>query len=257
MAQDPDLGDQLFIGAAREELIADTFVRLADSLVEGYDVIEYLDFLTERCARLLGVDEVGVVLVDPKGVLHLVSCTSDRMRFVELFEIQSEEGPCQDAYRSGRAALADDLDLAGDQGRWPRFGPKAQGSGFRSAYGLPMRLRDQTVGALNLFGNRTGALRSADRRLGQAFADAATIGLLHERAATDRDTLTRQLQGALDSRVTIEQAKGIIAEQAGCAIEEAFSRTRRYARSHNLTLTTVAERIVARNLDHHDLPVEA
>ncbi len=231
--------------ASREELLADTFVQLADTLVEDYDVIELLTMLSGRCVDLLDAAATGILLADVDGTLHVVAASSERANLLELFQIQNEEGPCLDAFHTGEAVIHGDL---GARSPWPRFGARAIEAGLPSVHAFPMRVRDTVLGTLNLFMAEAGPLTSADVTLAQALAHAATIALLQDRATNDANRLTAQLQGALNSRVTIEQAKGALAERAGIGMDEAFRRLRSYARCHNDKLTDVAEALVTRTL---------
>jgi GAF domain-containing protein len=164
------------------------------------------------------------------------------MRLVELFELQSQEGPCPDCYRTGETSL--NPNLATENGRWPRFGPVAIEAGFRSVHALPMRLRGVVIGALNLFRTDEGLLDEADVVAAQALADLATIAIIQHRAAIQTHLVVDQLNHALNSRVTIEQAKGIIAERAGLDMNAAFSWLRNHARSHNLLLVDVSQSVI-------------
>ena len=161
---------------------------------------------------------------------------------LELFQIQNDQGPCLDCFRTGRAVTA--ADLAGPGQPWPRFAAAAAGSGFRAVEALPMRLRDQVIGALNLFRAAPGPFDPAELRVGQALADVATIGLLHERNVRRSETVAEQLQGALNSRVVIEQAKGKLAERRSINMDQAFVLLRDYARNSNQRLTDVARAFV-------------
>jgi hypothetical protein len=239
----PDMADA--------DLIRQTFVELADTLVEGYDLIEFLHGLAGRGVDLLGISEAGIVLADPQGNLQALASSSERMRIVELLEVQREGGPCADAFRTGVPVR--EHDLAAGAHRWPGFAQTALDLGFRSAYALPMRLRDQRIGAFNLFADEPHGLGAEDETLGQAMADVATIGILHERAIREHQTLAGQLQEALQSRIVLEQAKGVLAEQGGIEIDAAFDCLRRYARSHNLKLVAVAREVVDRALGFTDL----
>jgi len=238
---------------AREELIGRTFVELADTLVEDYDVIEFLHLLAERCVQLLGVTEAGVVLFDAHGRLRPLASSSERMRLVELIEVQTEDGPCLDCCRDGGPVREDDLERATE--RWPQFAPAALDAGFRSTYAVPMRLREVRIGALNLFADRVNGLTEVDQALGQAMADVATIGLLHERVLHERAAVTGQLQTALNSRIALEQAKGVVAEQAGVEMGEAFELLRGYARHHNRRLGEVVAEVINRVLSADQLRV--
>jgi GAF domain-containing protein len=227
---------------SREALLARTFVELADTLVDDFDVVELLTLLADRCVEVLDVAAAGLMLVAPEGDLRVVASSSEAMRLVELFELQSQEGPCPDCYRTGQPVL--NHSLAADDGRWPRFGPVALEAGFRSVHALPMRLRGVTIGALNLFRADEGLLEDADVVAAQALADVATIGILQHRAAIQTHVVVGQLHHALNSRIMIEQAKGIIVERAQLDMDQAFSWLRNHARSHNLLLVDVAQSVI-------------
>ena len=230
----------------REAVLALTLVELADTLVDDFDVVEMLTLLANRCVDVLDVAAAGLMLADPEGDLRVVASSSDAMRLVELFELQSQEGPCPDCYRTGNSIV--NRDLTSDAERWPRFGPFALKSGFRSVHAVPMRLRRLTIGALNLFRSDEGALDDADVVAAQALADVATIGILQHRAAVSAQVVVDQLNHALQSRIVIEQAKGIVAERAGLDMGAAFSWLRGHARSHNLRLVDVAQSVIEGSL---------
>jgi len=231
----------------REVKIAETFVALADAMVESYDLIEFLDLLAERCVELLPTDEAGIMLADQRGNLQSVASSSERTRVIELFELQSEEGPCLDAYRTGDPVFSPDLRQ--DDSRWPRFAARAVSEGFGSVFSWPLRARHDVIGALNLFGNGPGAFSDSDSALARALANVATIGLLQQRAIESSRETAAQLQAALSSRVLIEQAKGVLAERHGLTIDEAFERLRGAARRDRRTLTSYADALVNHQLD--------
>jgi GAF domain-containing protein len=182
------------------------------------------------------------MLVAPDGDLRVMASSTETMRLLELFELQSQEGPCLDCYLSGKPVVNQDLALA--NGRWPRFGPEALGAGFHSVHALPMRLRGTVIGALNLFHVEPGEMRSADVDAAQALADVATIAILQHRAALEAHVVNEQLQHALNSRIVIEQAKGMVAEGENLNMERAFYAMRTHARNHNMRLVDVAEAII-------------
>jgi GAF domain-containing protein len=227
---------------AREALLARTLVELADTLVEEFDVVELLTLLTDRCVQVLNVSAAGLLLKAPGGDLRVMASSSEAMRLVELFELQSDEGPCLDCYRTGEPVVIEEL--ATVSSRWPRFVPVALDAGFQSAQALPMRLRSAVIGALNLFRTHGGALDDADVLAAQAFADVATIAILQHRAVFEAHVLNKQLNHALKSRIVIEQAKGVLAERAGLDMEQAFAQLRRYARQHNVQLVNVARGVI-------------
>ena len=222
----------------REQRLARTFVDLADSLVDRFDVVELLTLLTERCVELLPVSAAGLLLGDGMGALRLMAVTSEALEVVELFQLQSDEGPCLDCYRSGAPVVV--TDLAEEGGSWPRFVPVARGAGFQAVHALPLRLRGEVLGTLGLFRTASGEPDAEDDEVAQALADVATIALIQHRAIDDTHALAEQLQVALNSRITIEQAKGVIAERAGIGMEDAFHLLRRYARSRQRLLVEVA-----------------
>lgn len=231
----------------READVMRSLVDLADTLVADYDVIDLLTGLADRCVELLGASAAGVMLASPNGDLRLVASSSEAMRVVELFELQAQEGPCLDAYRTGERVAHEDLSAGG--GRWPKFATVAAEAGFRTAFALPLRLRDATIGALNVFGSEPTPMAESDVLVARAFADLATISVLQQRALSGSQQLNEQLTHALTSRVLIEQAKGVVFERAGIELSEAFSRLRAYARSQNLRLTDVAQAAIDGTLD--------
>jgi transcriptional regulator with GAF, ATPase, and Fis domain len=224
------------------ELLSETFVELTDTMVADFDVIDFLHVLTDRSVQLLDVSAAGLLLADPRGELRVVAASSEAARLLELFQLQNQEGPCLDCYRTGRPVEA--TDLAAETRRWPRFAAAAQRAGFTAVQALPMRLREQVIGALNLFRADAGAFAPGDVRVGQALADVATISLLHERNVRLSDTLNEQLQTALNSRVVIEQAKGKLAERLGLDMDQAFSLLRKYARTRNMRLSDLAQAVI-------------
>ena len=229
-----------------ETLLVHTLVKLAESLVDDFDVVELLSLLADRSVEVLGVSAAGVMLAAPEGHLRVVASSSEAMRVVELFELQSDEGPCLDCFASGEAVL--DQDLTTVDVRWPRFAPVALQAGFRAAHALPMRLRGAVIGALNLFSRDQGALSAENVVAGQALAAVATIAILQQRVVTDARVLNDQLNTALTSRVVIEQAKGVLAERTGLSMPAAFDAMRRYARDNNLRLADVAGHVIDKTL---------
>jgi GAF domain-containing protein len=226
----------------QEDELFDTFATLADTLVDDFDVVELFTLLTDRCVEVLGIAAAGLMLVAPEGDLRVVASSSEAMRMLELFEIQAEEGPCLDCYRTGEPII--NQDLSEDNGRWRRFAPKALEAGFRAVHALPMRLRREIIGALNLFATDSSGMTEGDVIAAQALADVATIAILQQRAAVDAHALSEQLSLALNSRITIEQAKGMLAERAGLDMDRSFAALREYARRHNRLLVEVAREFI-------------
>jgi GAF domain-containing protein len=235
---------------ARESLLIATIVELADNLVDNYDVIDVLTVLSDRSVETIDVDVAGVMLASPGGELQFVASSSESMRVLELFEIQADEGPCVDCCRNGEAIVNYDLSERDD--RWPRFTPRALAQGFRAVSSLPMRLRGRTIGALNLFRTQQGPLSVDDVAVAQGLADVATIAILQHQSSLNATALNEQLSNALNSRIIIEQAKGMISQATTSDMDQAFGRLRAHARNHNEGLTGVAIRVVEGGL----LPAE-
>ena len=225
----------------RERRLVAAFVELADTLVADYDVIDFLHRLVLRSVALLDASAAGLMLADGRGRLQVVAASTEQARLLELFELQNDEGPCLDCFRTGAPVTAPDLSAAGR--RWPRFAGVAQQAGFAGVDALPMRLRHEIIGAMNLFRAEPGQLSDETTQIGQAMVDVATIGILQERAIRRHETVAEQLQAALTSRVLIEQAKGVLSERLGVDMDQAFAGLRSYARNHNLRLADVARAV--------------
>jgi GAF domain-containing protein len=227
-----------------DERLAQAFVELADTLVAGYDLMEFLQTLADRCVELLEVDAAGLLLADSRGVLRLVAASTEQARVVELFQIQNDEGPCLDCYRTGQAVIVSDIWEDRVVAQWPQFAAAAREMGYAGVHAIPMRLRDQVIGTLNLFRTAPDGLNPAVVVAATALVDVATIGILQERAIREHEVVAGQLQLALNSRVIIEQAKGVLAERLGITPDEAFVLLRRYARDHNHPLTELAGDVI-------------
>ena len=231
------------MGTVSPERLATIFVEVADTLVDEFDLVDFLHMLADRAGSLVGAAAAGLMLADEHGRLEFMAGSDENVRLVELFQLQNEQGPCLEAFRTGLPVI--NIDIAAATERWPLFAPRATAAGFRSVHAFPLRLRNQVIGALNVFGDTKGGnFDDTDVRIMQALADVATIGLMQERAIRRGEALTEQLQGALNSRIIIEQAKGALAQLHGVTVDEAFNKIRTYARSHNRRLTEVAHEVV-------------
>jgi hypothetical protein len=237
----------------REQRLARVFVELADTLVAQFDMIDFMHTLTERCVELLSADAAGLMLADQRGNLRVIASSAEPARLVELFEVQHSEGPCLDCFHSGHQVVNVDHDEM--RARWPGFAAQAAELGFQSAHALPMRLRDDVIGAVNLFTRASRRLSADDIAVGQAMADVATIGLLQERVGRQKDVLAEQLQMALNSRILIEQAKGVLAERSRITPTEAFVVMRSFARRQARPLTSVAAAVIDHTLQSAELGV--
>ena len=225
-----------------EQQLAEAFVEMADTLVDDFDLMDFLHLLTDRCVRLLNVSAAGLLLTDQRGALRLVAASTEQTRLLELFQLQTDQGPCVDCFRTGQPVAV--ADLAAATKRWPGFVAAARQTGFAAVHALPMRLRTDVIGALNLFSTETGELGEDTIRLGQALADVATIGLLQARTIRQRNALAEQLQTALNTRIVIEQAKGVIAERRHLDMDQSFTLLRNSARIHNRRLSELARAVV-------------
>jgi transcriptional regulator with GAF, ATPase, and Fis domain len=230
-----------------ERRLAQVFVELADTLVDDFDVLEFLSMLVERCVELLDVTAAGVVLSDQRGGLRMAAASSEQARLVELFSIQSDDGPCPECVRTGRPVSSGDLTT--EDARWPRFAPAARAAGFHAAQAVPMRLRRTVIGAVSLLDTGTGGIHAASVDLGQALADVATIGMLQQRAIHDSAILAEQLHTALNSRVVIEQAKGVLSAYGGLDMTRAFTALRGHARAQNMRLSELARTVAEGTAD--------
>lgn len=234
-----------------EGQLVDTFVELADTLTDDFDVIDFLHLLAARSVSLLPVDAAGILLAGPSGGLQLVASSDEHVRLLELFQLQRDEGPCLDAFRSRTPVSA--ADLGRDDAGWPAFAAAALGHGFHAVHALPMRLRSDVIGALNLFSAAPGVLSEENLQVARAMVDVATIGLLQARTIQQHEVLVEQLQTALSSRVVIEQAKGFIAERLNLEMDQAFAVLRGYARGNSRKLSVVAAEVVNRSETVRDL----
>ncbi|MFI5807705.1 GAF and ANTAR domain-containing protein [Streptomyces sp. NPDC051561] len=241
----------------REQRVASAFVELADTLLDGFDVIDFLQRSAARCVELLDVSAAGLMLVNQRGQLQGVASSAESSQLTGLLEVQQEEGPCLDCFRTGTAVepvlLGDPATVA----RWPLFAPQAAALGNAATYAVPLRLREQVIGALNLFVAAPGPVPGpGELELAQAFADAATIGILQQRTPQQDELLTGQLQSALSGRVRLDQAKGMVAERWGISVDEGFDAVRAYARSTGRPLSEVATALVQGTLEVSAVPAE-
>ncbi|MEO7722373.1 MAG: GAF and ANTAR domain-containing protein [Pseudolysinimonas sp.] len=230
----------------RETKLSAAFVKLADTLVTDFDVVDLLHWLVEECTQILDTQAGGLMLIDPAGELQLIASTSEDAQLVEILQLAAGEGPCLDCFRTGKPVTVGDLSIAND---WPEFSHGAMSHGFHSVHATPLRLRGDVIGTMNLFSVHVGELGPEDIAVAQALADVATIGILQERTIRSANLISEQLQFALDSRILIEQAKGVLAATAGLSMDAAFNTMRSYARNHNQTLRSVADDVIARKVD--------
>ena len=231
----------------REARLIAAFVKLTDTLIDDYDVVDVLHWLVQECATMLDTQDGGVLLVDADGSLQLVASTSEEAQLVEMFQLAAGAGPCLDCFKSGEAVTVGNLEAETD--RWPHFTQEALTRGFKSVHATPLRLREQVIGTMNLFSVHVGALNAEDAAVAQALANVATIGILQEHTFQSAHTLTEQLQRALDTRILIEQAKGVVVAKTGMNMAEAFSALRASATHRNLHLRQVADDVIAGRLE--------
>lgn len=230
----------------REARLVDVFTTLADTLVDDYDIVELLQTLVDSCVDLFDADAAGILLVDEAGILEVIASTSEASRIVELMQVNGEAGPCFESFMTGQVIAVPDVHDVKPE--WQLFAADALAGGFTAVHAIPLRLRDVTIGALNLLRSEAGSLEADDVRAAQALADVATIGVLHERSLRESLVVREQLQRALQTRVVIEQAKGVLSQVHGISTDEAFARLRSYARSHGQLLSVLAEDVVRRRV---------
>lgn len=235
----------------REQRLAQTFVALSDTLVDDFDVLDFLYLLAERSAELLDVTAAGVILSDQRGGWHPTAASSEDAQLLELFTAQTQEGPCLECLRSGAPVASSDL--SAETERWPRFTETALAAGFHAAYAVPMRLRRQSIGALTLLNTEAVGVDETSTQLGQALADVATVGLLHQRSVHRSEVLYEQLQATLHHRTVVEQAKGVLAEHGDLSMQQAFELLRGYARTNGQRLSDMARSLADRTIDPVDL----
>ena len=226
----------------REGQVLHAVVSLVDSLLDDFDIVELLTQLTERCAQLLDVASSGLLLADPRQQLNLMAATSNKTHELELFQLQSDEGPCLDCYATGAPISVADLGAEAD--RWPRFVEAATRSGFASVHAVPMRAAGMVLGALGLFGTAVGELNRQDLVVAQTLAHIATVAIVQEHAPTP-DAVLPRLRGALSSRIVVEQAKGFLRVTMGVSVEEAFALLRAYAGTHTVHLSDLARSLIS------------
>ena len=227
----------------REQDIINSFIGFADRLIDDVDVLDLTTQLARDCARLLDVAAVGLLLADAGGVLHLLAATSEEARKLEAFQLQRDEGPCLDCYQTGASVAV--ADLRTEQGRWPRFSAMATDQGFASVHALPLRLRNDRLGALGLFGSTPGTLDDADLRLAGGLAHVASMAIVQATHAPDRVDVLTALRAAVAARAALEMAKGVLAETHSVDTEEAFNWLRDYAHQHHRHLADVARAVVS------------
>jgi GAF domain-containing protein len=227
------------VSTVSAERLARIFVEVADTMVDEFDLIEFLQMLADRTASLLDGTTVGIMLADAKGRLRFMAASDETTGLLELFQSQGSDGPCQDAFRTGEPVVNADLRTAAS--RWPGFAPVAASIGFLSVHAFPLRLRQEVIGSMGVFGTEAGGIFHTDVQIVQALADVAAIGLLQHRTISRSEALTEQLQGALNSRIVIEQAKGAVAQAYDITVDAAFTRLRAYARSNNRRLSDIAQ----------------
>jgi GAF domain-containing protein len=229
---------------SREARLRTAFVALADTLVSEFDLLDLLHTLIDACTDILDSDAAGLMLSDANGDLQLMASSTEEIDSIEVVQLGAEAGPCWQCFKTGRPVTIGDIEQ--DAGQWPDFQRVALAQGYRSIHATPMRLRGQVIGTMNLLHTELGELNDRDIALAQSLTDVATIGILQERGSRQLRDLSSQLQGALDSRIIVEQAKGVLAQSLNVSLDEAFRMLRSHARSTNQTLQLVATDVVAR-----------
>lgn len=230
----------------REQRINEAFVKVAGTLMEQYDVVDLLSALVEECTELLDIQAGGLLIANNLGELELIASTSEEVEFVEVMQLAAGAGPCVDCYETGAQVSVGDIEAT--RGRWPEFEKAALRKGFRAIHATPMRIHGNIIGSLNLLGTRPNVLSDRDAALAQALADVAVIGILQERSLRDVNFVNEQLQLALDTRILVEQAKGVLAQQETLTMDDAFTALRNYSRAHGMSLRVAAQNLINRSL---------
>lgn len=225
-----------------DDVLFATLIELADTTTTGFDLMSLADRLVRACVEVLGVTASGIMLADHHRALRVFASSNEETYILELLELQNNDGPCLEAFRTGEPVEGTDLSLFTD--RWPHFAPAAMSVGFNTAYAVPMRLRGKTIGALNLFQAGIETFSTRKVNVARVLADMAAIGIVNHGSLRQQEVLAQQLQGALNSRVIIEQAKGFVAERQGISLPEAFEYLRTTARSSQRPIADVALDVV-------------
>jgi transcriptional regulator with GAF, ATPase, and Fis domain len=228
----------------REHQLVETFVTLTDTLVSDYDVVDLLQLLVDNAVELFDASAAGIMLANERQELEVIASTSERSNFIGLMQLDAGEGPCVEAFTTAQTVSVHNP--AEMQRRWPRFAAASAALGYASVHSVPLRLRDSTLGSMNLFRETTGALNAQDAVALRALTDVATISALQHRTTEHAALVQTQLQHALDSRVIVEQAKGFLAHTHQIDLDAAFKLLRSYARSHHLRIADTAHDIVNR-----------
>lgn len=222
--------------------LARTFVDLARSVNSGVDIVEVYSMLSDRCVQLLSVEACGILLIDPRGDLRVIGSSSHSAELLDLFQVQNDEGPCLVCCRTGESISDSELS---EQGPWPRFAALVREHGFTEVHAVPLRARDVVLGALNLFA--TSPVGDEQLSIARAMADAATIALLQADPDVDAIVMSRRLHLAVETRMSVDQATGIVAQRFGISVDDALVRLRSVADGEGRRLGDVAGAVVARD----------
>ena len=248
---EPEFSDLSTAPADIQSALVRAFIRASDTLTDDYDLESSIANLIEVCLQLTPGAEASVVLADEHGDLSLAGSSSERKRLLEQHQIDRKSGPSIESYESG-AANSYDL-VRTDSFPWPEFARLARAVGFRITRSIPLRLRDDTIGVLSIADKSAGTRPAVQDALLQALADTTTIGFLNRRTYSASSRLNHQLQTALNTRVLIEQSKGVVAARLGLTVDQAFEMLRSYARSSNRKLIDVASSLLEGTLTTYEL----
>ncbi|MFE9765638.1 GAF and ANTAR domain-containing protein [Streptomyces sp. NPDC005808] len=240
--------------SSRETLLASALLEASDTLTDSFDARRYLQRLSDHCVELLGARAAGVMLIDGGEAVSLAGSSRRHEVALDLLAVQHQGGPCLDSYGTGRPVAPVSISVAHAAARWPHFTERALRHDIAATFAVPLRRRETLLGALNVFvptlpEHTTPPEDHWSVHLAQALADAAAVGLQNHRVYAQYRSLAGQLQGALSSRVRIEQAKGILAERWNTGVDQAFLTLRQHARRHRLPLDEVATGVIDRSVD--------
>jgi GAF domain-containing protein len=231
--------------AVPEQALNRAFADLADSLVSQFDLVDVLHRLVTRVTELLSADAASILLRDAQGDVQVVA-SPEATRTLEIGQLQCGQGPGLDCLRTGRAVSVPDLDAG--SARWELFVPMARDCGLAAVHALPMRAREQVIGAMSLYTVDVGELPEGDLHAAQALVDVATIGILQDRARQDHELILQQTQGSMHGQFIVEQAKGMLAA-SGVSMEDAYDLLRHFARYRESRLLEVAADLTSGRID--------
>ncbi len=229
-----------------QRALLEAYESFGRALLRPYEIGDVLYRLTDQVVEVLDIDGSGVCLAPNGGGLQLLSATDHHVAAIEDTQLTAGTGPILSAYETGEQVRVDDLVDAND---WPEFTRFAVDRGMRAVASLPMPVDERRIGALDLFRAEAHVWTDEEMQAAQGLANMASAYVLNHQALSESRTLAGQLQTALDSRIIVEQAKGLLAGRHGLTPNDAFGRLRQYARARGDRLHDVCRHVVEGTLD--------